>query len=168
MRATRLSTLVAGAAVFISAQALAQPMPPPSGGPPPAPPFGTPVTLSQAMMAAEAALAKAKAMNRTMGIAIVEPSGDLVYFARMEGAPYSSIQLAQGKATTSARFRRPTRAFQEQVSKGNTYFLTFNVVAAPGGVVLVSGGKLIGAIGVSGGTGDEDEAVAKAGAEAIK
>ena len=127
-----------------------------------------PINIAQAVKATEAAVAEAKRINRNMGIAIVEPSGELVYFYKMDGAPYSAHQLAIGKALTSARFRRPSRGFQDQIAKGNTYFLTFNVVAAPGGLVLVSEGKLIGAIGVSGGTGDEDEEVAKSGLATIK
>ena len=161
--------------VLAGAQAIAQQnsgpsggSPPPSGGPPPAPPFGMPIALGQAMKAADAAMAQAGKMNRKMSIAVVEPTGELVYFRKMDGAPYSSTDLARGKAVTSAKFRRPSRAFQEQINKGNQYFLTFNVVAAPGGLVLVADGKLVGAIGVSGGTGDEDEEVAKAGVELLK
>jgi uncharacterized protein GlcG (DUF336 family) len=127
-----------------------------------------PIGIAQAVKATEAAVAEANKLKRTMSIAIVEPSGELVYFYRMDGAPYSAHLLAVGKAVTSARFRRPSRSFQEQIFKGNTYFLSFNVVAAPGGLVLVSDGKLVGAIGVSGGTGDEDEDVARAAVATLK
>ena len=108
-------------------------------------------------------MAEAKKMNVPMAIAITEPSGDLVYFARMENAPYSSIQIAQHKASTAARFRRPTRAFDDQLRAGNMFFLTFDISAAPGGLPIVREGKLIGAIGVSGGSGAQDEQVGRAG-----
>jgi glc operon protein GlcG len=102
-------------------------------------------------------------MNVPMAIAVTDPSGDLVYFATMENAPYSSIQIAQHKATTAARFRRPTRAFDDQLRAGNMFFLTFDVSAAPGGLPIVRQGKLIGPIRVSGGSGAQDEQVGRAG-----
>jgi uncharacterized protein GlcG (DUF336 family) len=157
---TVCAALFAGTALHAQQQAAAP-------APPPAPPFGTPVTLDQAARIAQAAIAEAKRMNVPMAIAISEPSGDLVYFGRMENAPYSAIQLAQHKATTSARFRRPSRAFQEQLAAGTTFFLTFGVAAAAGGLPIVHAGKLIGSIGVSGGSGAQDEQVGRAGLAAL-
>jgi glc operon protein GlcG len=137
--------------------------------PPPAPPFGMPITIEQAQKAAEAAMAKAREIGVPNAIAVVEPSGDLVYFAKMNGAPYSAIQLAQQKAVAAARYRRPTKAFYDGIEGGHPFFLTFpGVAGAPGGVPIVIDGKLVGAIGVSGGNGDQDVEVCGAGAAASR
>jgi glc operon protein GlcG len=135
--------------------------------PPPAPPFGWPITVEQAQKAAEAAMAKAREIGVPNAVAVVEPTGELVYFVKMDGAPYSAIQLAQQKAVAAARYRRPTKAFYDGIEGGHPFFLTFpNVAGAPGGVPIVIDGKLVGAIGVSGGNGDQDVQVSGAGAAA--
>ena len=114
-------------------------------------------------------MAKAKAIGVPNAVAVVEPSGDLVYFGKMTGAPYSAIQLAQQKAVAAARYRRPTKAFFDGIEGGHPLFLTFPGVAGTlGGVPLVVDGKLVGAIGVSGGNGDQDMQVAGAGVDALK
>jgi glc operon protein GlcG len=137
--------------------------------PPPAPPFGSPITIEQAQKAAEAAMAKAQEIGVPNAVAVVEPTGDLVYFAKINGAPYSAIQLAQQKAVAAARYRRPTKAFYDGLEAGHQFFLTFpGVAGAPGGVPIVIDGKLVGAIGVSGGNGDQDAQVSGAGAAAAK
>src|ERR1700691_1176299 len=87
--------------------------------PPPAPPFGWPITVEQAQKAAEAAMAKAREIGVPNAVAVVEPTGDLVYFAKMNGAPYSAIQLAQQKAVAAARYRRPTKAFYDGLAAGH-------------------------------------------------
>jgi len=166
MRRLALTILMLGLVTFGGGTSAQQPSATPA--PPPAPPFGTPVTLSQAMKIAEAAIAEAKKIDVMMAVAITEPTGDLVYFAKMDGAPYSAIQLAQAKAWSSARFRRPTQAFNDQLAAGNSFFLTFGIVAAPGGVPIVHEGKLIGALGVSGGSGGQDTQVSSAGLGALK
>jgi uncharacterized protein GlcG (DUF336 family) len=160
-----LKFFVAGAAaLWLTAAAHAQ-----QPAPPPAPPFGWPITLEQAMKAAAAAEAEANKINIKMSIAVVEPTGELVYFRKMDGAAYSSIQLAQMKAWTAARYRRPTKAFYDGVEGGHPFFLTFpGISAAPGGVPIVVEGKLVGAIGVSGGNGEQDIQVGTAGATAVK
>ena len=150
------------------AQAQQLPMPPTGAQPepPPAPPFGMPISYEQAVKAAEAAMAKAKAIGVPNAVAVVEPSGDLVYFGKMTGAPYSAIQLAQQKAVAAARYRRPTNAFFDAIEGGHPFFLTFpGVAGTPGGLPLVVDGKLIG---VSGGNGDQDTQVAGAGVDALK
>jgi glc operon protein GlcG len=153
----------------VAAQAQQPPTAAARPAPPPAPPFGLPITYEQAVKAAEAAMAKAKAIGVPNAVAVVEPSGDLVYFAKMTGAPYSAIQLAQQKAAAAARYRRPTKAFFDGIEGGHPFFLTFpGVAGAPGGVPLVVDGKLVGAIGVSGGNGDQDIEVSGAGVDALK
>lgn len=152
-------------ALILSNAAFAQSQP----APPAAPPFGTPITYAQAKRAAEAAMMKAAEIKVPNSIAVVEPSGDLVYFIRMDGAPYSATQLSQQKAWTAARYRRPTKVFYDSVEAGHSFFLTFpGVSATPGGVPIIVDGKLIGAIGVSGGNGEQDMQVGGAGADALK
>jgi uncharacterized protein GlcG (DUF336 family) len=140
--------------------------------PVPAPEYGLPINNDQAKMVAEAALAEAKKNNWRMAICIVGPDGELIYFDKMDGTQSSSATLAQAKARTSALFRRPSKAFVDQFAACNQAFLTFPDAARPiaseGGIPIVLNGKLIGAIGVSGGTATQDGVVATAGAGAIR
>ena len=105
-----------------------------------------------------------------MNIAVVDPNGDLINFLRMDGAQVASVNISQGKARTAARYRRPTQLFYNAYETGHPYVSTLDrtLVASPGGFPLVEGGKLIGAIGCSGGTGDQDALICKAGADMIK
>jgi uncharacterized protein GlcG (DUF336 family) len=104
-----------------------------------------------------------------MAIAVVDPNGDLIYFQKMDGTQVASVKISQGKARSSAILRRPTQAFFEAMETGHPYVATLEgVVASPGGIPLVENGKLIGAIGVSGGAGAQDAVVAKAGADTVK
>jgi glc operon protein GlcG len=172
--AMKASTIVVAVLLTILGAVAAAAQPSPSAGaqqpaPPPAPPFGWPITVEQAQKVAEAAMAKAKEIGVPNAVAVVEPTGDLVYFAKMDGAPYSAIQLAQQKAAAAARYRRPTKAFYDGLEAGPLFFLTFpGVAGAPGGVPIVIDGKLVGAIGVSGGNGEQDAQVSGAGAAAAK
>ena len=141
-------------------------VPPPA--PPPPLPHGMPITLEQAKRVAIAAEAEARKNGWPMAIAIAEPTGALVYFAKMDDTQYASIKLAKAKAETAAQYRRPTKMFTEALDNGHLFFLTFEgLCAAPGGLPLVADGKLIGAIGVSGGAGHQDDIVAKAGVDAL-
>jgi glc operon protein GlcG len=166
IRHRALRSLAAASLALVGSLAAAQPAQP---APPPAPPFGMPIAASLAQRAATAALAKAAEIGVTYAVAVVEPSGDLVYFARMDGSPYSATALAQSKANASARYRRPTKFFYDMVEGGHPFFLTFpGVSAVPGGVPLVVDGKLVGAIGVSGGNPEQDMLVSGAGVDALK
>ena len=137
--------------------------------PPPAPPFGSPITLDQAKKVAAAAEAESKKKNLNSAVAIMEPNGALVYFIKMDGTQYAAVNVAMDKALSAALYRRPTAAFDAGLRGGNTYLMTLrNMNAVPGGIPLVADGKLIGAIGVSGGSGPEDVAVAEAGVAALK
>ena len=156
-------------------QAMAQqPAAPSAGGTPDKMPFdipfGTPVTLAHAKDILSAAEAEATKHGWKMNIAVVDPSGELVHFARMDGAQFASITISQGKARTAARFRRESRLFYNQYETGHPYVSTLDptLVASPGGFPLVENGKIIGAIGCSGGTGDQDAATCKAGADTVK
>jgi len=133
-------------------------------------PYGAPIALDHAEAALAAAVAEAKKRGWKLNVAVVGPGGDLVAFARMDAAQLASIQIAQHKARTAARYRRETKIFENAVQVGNLhYILTLDdVIASRGGIPLVQDGKLIGAIGCSGGTGSQDEVVCKAGAATIK
>jgi uncharacterized protein GlcG (DUF336 family) len=100
----------------------------------------------------------------------VGPAGELVYFEKMDGTQMASAKIAQGKARTAVMFRRPSKSFADQYAAGNTAFMTFpeRPVASEGGVPIVVNGKIIGAVGASGGTGQQDGVAAAAGASAAK
>ena len=125
--------------------------------------------MERAQAAIQAAVAEANKRGWASNITVVDPNGDLVTFARMDGAQLASIAISQHKARTAARYRRPTRAFEDGIQKfGFNYLLTLDdVIASRGGIPLVEGGKLIGAIGCSGGTGSQDDTVCSAGASTI-
>jgi glc operon protein GlcG len=148
--------------------------PPAAGGTPDAMPFDIPygqsIGLEQAKQVMAAAEAEAKKRNWKMNIAVVDTNGELVQFERMEGAQIASGSISVGKARTAARFRRESRLFYNAFETGHGYVSTLDptLVASPGGFPLVEGGKLIGAVGCSGATGDQDAAVCKAGAEVVK
>jgi uncharacterized protein GlcG (DUF336 family) len=128
-----------------------------------------PITLDRAKKVAEAAAAEAKKRNWKMAIAIVNTSGDLVYFEKFDDTQNASPAIAQAKARTAAIFRRPTKTFFDAMESGHPYVATLpGVVAADGGLPISEGGKVIGAIGVSGGTGAQDAVIAKAGADTVK
>jgi glc operon protein GlcG len=174
-RVVLASLLVCGAALIgAGVQAQAPAAPPAAGGTPDGVPFdipyGTPVSLETAKKLIAAAEAEAAKHRWKMNIAVVDPNGDLVHFSRMDGAQLASIAISQGKARTSARYRRETRVFYNAFETGHPYLATLDpaLVASPGGLPLVEGGKLIGAIGCSGGTGDQDAATCKAGADLVK
>lgn len=173
----RPAFLAAFLAAGLAQSAAAQQPPPPApaaGGTPEAVPFaipyGTPVGLEQARGLVDAALAEAGKRGWPLNVAVVDTHGDLVAFARMDGAMLASIAIAQGKARTAARFRRETRVYYNALESGHPYVTSLDpgLVASPGGIPLVAGGKLIGAIGCSGGTGDQDATVCKAAAATVK
>jgi len=133
-------------------------------------PYGTAIDLDTAKKLLTIAEAEARKHDWKMNIAVVDTHGDLLAFERMDGAQFASIAISQNKARTSARFRRETRIFYNQFETGHAYVNTLDagLVASPGGFPLVQGGKLVGAIGCSGGTGDQDASVCKAAADTIK
>jgi glc operon protein GlcG len=133
-------------------------------------PYGAPISLDQAQSAIAAAVAEAKKHHWKLNVAVVDSGANLVAFQRMDGAQLASIAVAQHKARAAASFRRETRAFEDGIQlKQNYYTLTIDgVIASRGGIPLIEGGKLIGAIGCSGATGSQDEVVCKAGAATVK
>lgn len=139
--------------------------------PPPSIPYGAPIGLEDARKAAAAARAEAQKNSWFEAIAVVDPSGLLVYFERMDGVQNGSPDVAVDKARSAALFRRPTKVFMDAVAAGGDglRFLSIRgAVPVEGGVPLMKDGKIIGAIGVSGGSGEQDSQCAKAGASALQ
>jgi glc operon protein GlcG len=144
----------------------------PAAAPAPPPDYGMPVTQEQAMKVAAAAQEGAKKLGQRVVITIVGPSGDLVYFTKMDGAQYGSIAVSQSKARAAAIFRRPTKIFEEALAKGGptlTLLTLPGVIASAGGVPIMIDGKIAGAVGVSGSpAGSIDHEAAEAGLAALK
>lgn len=128
-------------------------------------PYGPPISLERAEAVIHAAVAEAKKRNWKMNIAVSDSGGNLVAFERMDGAMLASIQISIHKARAAATFRRPTKVMEEGVNMMHlNYLLAFDdVIASRGGIPLIEQGKLIGAIGCSGGADSQDEVVSKAG-----
>ena len=137
---------------------------------PPSTPYGAPISLADAKKAMTAAETEATKNGWGVAIAIVDSGANLVLLARLDNAQLSSTRIAEQKARTAAEFRRPTKVFEDAVAGGGIGLrvLTFGASVAEGGVPIVSGGKVIGAIGVSGVQSQQDAQVAQAGADALK
>jgi glc operon protein GlcG len=170
MRIHALIALGIGCTLALGAALAQQPQPPsqPSAAAPAD--YGPPITNEQAKAVAAAAVAEAKKNNWRMAVAVVGPAGELVYFEKMDGTQLASAEISQAKARTAVMFRRPSKTFADQYAAGNTAFLTFpeKPVASEGGIPITADGKIIGAIGASGGTGQQDGMTASAGASAVK
>lgn len=130
-------------------------------------PYGTPINLETAQKAIAGAEAEAKKHNWKMAITVLDPAGNMVAEATMDGTQYASIAIAQGKARTAALFRRPSGVFQTAVNGGGPNGLSLLAlsggVASEGGFPIVVDGKLVGAIGCSGGIFTQDAATCKGG-----
>jgi glc operon protein GlcG len=133
-------------------------------------PYGAPISLARAVAAVEATVAEAKKHDWKLNVAVVDSGGNLVAFERMDGAQLGSIQVAEHKARASVQFRRETKVFEKGIQQsGNLYVMTLDgMIGSRGGIPLVADGKLIGAIGCSGGTGSQDEVACKVGVATIK
>lgn len=136
-------------------------------------PYGPSITADRAAQIVAAAVAEARKSPRNwkLAIAVVDPNGDLVYAYKMDNTQFGSVGIAQGKARTAARFRRSTEVFFNVMqTPAGSYIATLDpsIVAASGGLPLIEGGKIIGAIGCSGATGAQDNVACKAGADMIK
>ena len=169
MRRLSLITMAAGAALMFGTAVYAQQ--PAAAPPPPPPPYGPPVTIEQAKKAVAAAYIEAKKTGYLFTFSVVDPSGELVYFEKMDGAPTSSNDIGIGKAWTAATFKRPSKAFFDAMENGHPFFgqLHPRITASAGGIPLVVDGKIVGAIGVSGGAnGLMDNVAAQVGADALK
>ena len=139
--------------------------------PPPQIPYGLAISTRDAKVAAAAAIAEAERNGWNMAIAIVDPGGHLVFFEKMQNAQTGSVEIAIEKATSAALFRRPTKVFEDALAAGggNLRVLRLTgVIPIEGGLPIVVDGKVIGAIGVSGGSAAQDGQVALRGSAAVK
>jgi uncharacterized protein GlcG (DUF336 family) len=145
-----------------------QPTQPPAA--PPAPVgYGAAITLEQAKSVAAAAEAEMKKNNFNMVITVAGPNGETIYLQKADVAGNASIVIAQDKAKHAALFKTASKAYQDRLANGETYILRLTgATPVAGGVPLVSGGKVVGAIGISGGSAAQDHQVAQAGAESLK
>ena len=130
-------------------------------------PYGAPITLERAQAGINAAMAEAKKRDWKMNITVVDSGNNLVAFARMDGAQLGSIAISQHKAHWAVLSRRETKMYENAVASTNTVLTLDGIIASRGGIPLIEGGKIIGAIGCSGGVGSQDEATCKAGVAAI-
>ncbi len=134
-------------------------------------PYGSSITIESAKKVAAPAVAEARKNSWRMAVAIVDISGDLVFFEKMDGTQAASVNISVGKARSAARFKRPTKALQDALAAGGEGLRLLaleGAVPVEGGLPLIMDGKIVGAIGVSGGTSQQDGQAAKAGADAVK
>jgi uncharacterized protein GlcG (DUF336 family) len=138
---------------------------------PPNVPYGVSISPDSAKKVAAAAIAEAHKNNWAMAVAVVDTAGYLVYFERMPETQLGSVEIAIEKAKSAALFRRPTKSFQDALAAGGEGLRMLRLTGAipvEGGIPLIVGGKLIGAIGASGGSSDQDGRTAQAGAATMK
>jgi glc operon protein GlcG len=160
-----LITIATGAALLLGTALQAQQQP--SSPPTPPPAYGAPISLEQAKAAIAGAAAESKKNGWNHVFAVVDGGGNLIAFEKSDLAGNSSVPIAEAKAKTAATFRVPTKAYQDRLAAGETFILGLpGVVPAAGGVPIILGGKVIGAIGVSGATPLQDQA--EAGVAALK
>jgi glc operon protein GlcG len=135
---------------------------------PQAPGYGASINLEFARKVAAAAAAEARKSGWTVAVAVVDTAGDLVYFERADDTQVASSQVAQDKARTAVRFKRPSKAFEEALAGGRMGILGMpGVIPLEGGIPLLIDGKIVGAIGVSGVTSQQDGVCAQAGVDAL-
>lgn len=160
MRIKSLSSLLAATALWCFASAAQAQVPQ----------YGANVTAEQARKAVVGAAAEAKKINVPMAITVVNTAGMLVSFELMDNTQYGSIAVSNDKASSAALYRRPTKVFQDALAGGGAGLRVLTLRGAnavEGGIPLVLDGKIIGAIGISGGSAEQDGVVAKAGQDAM-
>jgi uncharacterized protein GlcG (DUF336 family) len=165
MTRQRLLSLAIGVALVLAAGSAG------AQAPPPPPAYGPPITLEQAKKVMAGAEAEAKKNNWGMAIMILDSGGSLVMMQRLDGTQLGSIDVARDKAWSAVAFRRPTKVFEDLVSQGGPNLRLLRLTGASpieGGIPIVVDGKIVGAVGVSGGTAPQDGQVAKAGVDALK
>jgi glc operon protein GlcG len=166
---TQGKTLVASilAAVILTATASAQQAP----SPPPITPYGAPLGLEAAKKVMAAAEAEAVKNDWAMAIVILDSTGHMVMLHKLDNTQYGSLMAAEDKAHSAINYRRPSKVFEDLVAQGGIGLRSLALRGASpleGGVPINVDGKIVGAIGVSGGTSVQDGQVAKAGADAAK
>lgn len=134
-------------------------------------PYGPPISVEAAKKAAAAALAEAVKNHWNMAVAVVDPNGTLIYYEKMDNTQIGSANVSINKARSAALYKRPSKAFQDALASGGAGIRVMaleGAVPVEGGVPLLSEGKIIGAIGVSGDSSDHDGVCANAGAATVK
>jgi len=134
-------------------------------------PYGAPISLDQAKKVLAGAEAEARKNSWNVVVAILDSGGHLVLLQRLDNTQFASIEVAQQKAYSAVAFRRPTKVFQDGVAAGGEGLRILKLAGATpveGGLPLVFDGKIVGAIGVSGVTSQQDNQIAKAGADVLK
>ena len=162
-----LSLAVVSLSLLAGGRVLAQQPAPP---PPPQIPYGVPIGLDDAKKVVAAAEAESRRTGVNVVIAVLDSGANLVMLQRLDGAQLGSIEAAREKAYSAVLFRRPTKAFQDLIAQGGVGLRTLRLPGASpvdGGIPIVVNGRLIGAIGVSGGSTEQDAQVAQAGAVAL-
>ncbi len=155
----KLAAMAGAAALCLAAAAQAQ-----------VPQYGPNITLDQARKAAAGAEGEARKNSWPMAIAVVDTAGQLVYFEKLDQTQAASVAVAQDKAVSAAIYRRPTKVFQDVLAGGGAGFRVLSLrgaSAVEGGLPISIDGKIAGAIGVSGGSSEQDGQVAKAGVDAL-
>jgi glc operon protein GlcG len=161
MRKLKLITAICCMVLFVVAgTSMAQQMPNP---------YGANINLATAKKVAAAAAEEAGKLKINVVIAIVDTGGQIVYLERFDVVQWGSVKVALHKAKCSVQWKRPTKAFEDLIAKGTTTYLTLDgIIAIEGGVPIIQDGKIIGAIGVSGGAAAQDGEVARAAAAMVK
>jgi len=160
MRVLKVIAVVCIVLFVFSGIAMAQQMPNP---------YGPNINLATAKKVAAAAAEEATKMKVNVVIVIVDTGGNLLYLERFDVVQYGSVDVAIHKAKCSVAYKRATKAFEDLIGGGKTSYLTLDGISAiEGGVPIIQDGKIIGAIGVSGGSAAQDGQVATAGAKVIK
>ena len=162
--------VLALAGVFATTTHAQNPAPAATPAAPPLP-YGPPIVVETAKKAAAVALAEAKKNGWFMAIAVVDPSGTLVYYEKMDNTQTGSAHVAIDKAKTAAMFKRPSKVFQDAVAGGGPGLRVLGLQGATpieGGVPIIVNTQIVGAIGVSGGSSEQDGVCAQAGANAVK
>jgi glc operon protein GlcG len=162
MRMARLLSLVVVSVMLFAVTASAQaPAPPPA--------YGPAIGLEQAKKVMAGAEAEAKKNNWPVVIAILDSGGNLVMLQRLDNAQWGSIDIAKEKARSAVALRRPTKVFQDLIAQGgaNLRLLNIGYSVLEGGIPIVVDGKIVGSVGVSGVTSQQDAQIAQAGIDAL-
>lgn len=163
MKSPRFLALALGMVVLCAAAPASAQAPPPT--------YGSPISLEQAKKVMAGAEAEAKKNNWPVVIAILDSGGLLVLLQRMDNAQWGSIEVAKDKAHSAVAFRRPTKVFSDLLAQGGANMRLLNLSGASlieGGIPIVADGKIVGAVGVSGVTAQQDAQIAQAGIDALK
>jgi uncharacterized protein GlcG (DUF336 family) len=164
MRNAKLLSLALGTVVFFTAAlAIAQAPPPPA--------YGAAITLDQAKKVMAGAEAEAKKNNWPVVIVILDSGGQVVMLQRLDNAQWGSTDVAKDKARSAVAFRRPTKVFQDLIAQGGANMRLLNLSGASmleGGIPIIVDGKLIGSVGVSGVTSQQDAQIGQAGIDSLK